>query len=66
MDSSEAMNRLLSNSCPATNEDSEGFFEYVIELHCLEVKITAKPVGEVVVDDDWQYAIYEIRSMEYI
>lgn len=39
----EAMNRILSNSWSATEEDEYGFLEFHLELHCAGVVVEARP-----------------------
>lgn len=65
MDSTEAMNRILSNACPLDEHD-DGTREYVIELHCVLVKIVATATERVVENGEWQYTVFDIDSIEFM
>jgi hypothetical protein len=63
MDTAYAMNVLLSNSCH--NPIDDDWSEYVVELHCMTVKIIARSTGRIFDEDgNYRHSIYEIRSLE--
>ena len=42
----KALMLILSNCCPSTEKDDEGFAEYELQLHCQTVVVTAKLYDE--------------------
>lgn len=70
----DAMNRILSAACPGTLPDEEGWQEFCIELHCSEVTVTARKVGNVYKAndqyvapslDDYLYSVYEVKEVKF-
>lgn len=61
MDHKSALDLMLSNACPCSNEDSEGYQTFAIELHCARFLIEAKCVSKPPMDTEGDFH-YEIRS----
>jgi len=55
----KALNAILARACRGHEvEGHDGYFEYSVELHCAELVVVAKPLG------DCQYEILEIRKAQ--
>lgn len=63
MNTEEVLSRLLSYSCPDST-DKDDVYECTIELCCYTVKVKAKMLDNVYVDNVFQYTNFEVISME--
>ena len=75
MEANEALFRMLSNQCPFNDSTDELFFWF--ELHCVNVRITAKIKNVVLTDgtkvphtrgtiDDYDYTEFDITKFEVL
>lgn len=60
----ECLNKILANACPCTADNDTDVHDYIIELHCVCFRVTARYLGNFGTDEDTDDFRYEILKLE--